>query len=234
MRARLWHKSAMDRSHSPHHAPLSQGFPPVLAWLIALNLLPEAILQMSDQGIIGPPCLRALAYHLGAFQPDLLTASGPLYPGHSLVMFFTYGFLHTGLPHLAVNMLTLVWLGRIILSYRTSETFLIVYLMSMVGAAEVFALIGPAGGDVVGASGALFGLLGLYAVDNKVLIPDGSKNRPIVQIAWLILATAALGVTDLVSQILLGAPVAWQAHAGGFVAGALVAFVSPPRYASAR
>jgi len=204
----------------------------VLVVLLVLTVLPELILQLSGYGLIGPPYLRQLAYFLGSLRPDLMSNTGPVYFGQTLIMFFTYGFLHTGFLHLAINMIGLVWLGRIILSYRTTETFVIVYLMSMVGAGEAFTLIGPQGGTLVGASGALFGLLGLYAVDNS-LIPLGKRQSPTVKFSWLIAATIVLAIADILSQVLMGIPAAWQAHSGGFLTGALIAAITPPRYATA-
>lgn len=221
----------MNLHRTPLHASSPRGFPTVIVILLALNILPEVVMQMGDRGIIFSGHARPLAYYLGAFQPDLLTGTGSVYFGQSLLMFFTYGFLHTGLWHLAINMLGLVWLGRIILTYRTSETFVIVYLMSMVGAAEVFALIGSQTESLAGASGALFGLLGVYAVDHRVLIPAKSRNSTTFQITWLVLTTVILALGDLLSQRLLGTPVGWQAHAGGFLTGAIIALVLPPRYA---
>lgn len=204
----------------------------MLVVLLILMILPELILQLADFGLIGPPYLRPLTYFLGALQPDLLSNTGPVYFAQNMIMFFTYSFLHTGFLHLAINMIGLVWLGRIILSYRTTETFVIVYLMSMVGAGEAFVLIGPQGGTLVGASGALFGLLGLYGVDNGV-IPLSGKQGSAVKLSWLIGATVALAVADVLSQLLMGIPAAWQAHAGGFFTGAVIAMISPPRYATA-
>ena len=200
--------------------------------LLALNILPELLFQLSDRGLAGlPVLLRPLAYALGAFRPDLMSGIGPIFPGQSLTIFFTYGFLHIGLWHLAANMLGLVWLGRLILSYRTPETFVTFYLMSMIGAAECVALI-QSGGAVVGASGALFGLFGVYAMDQGLFAPRGGQSHPVLaQLARLALATLALVLSDVGSQILLGSPVAWQAHAGGFVTGALVAYFAPPRHA---
>lgn len=201
-----------------------------LAVLLALNILPEMIFQLSDRGAFGlPVLLRPLAYTLGAFRSDLMEGIGPVFPGQTLTIFFTYGFLHIGLWHLAVNMLGLVWLGRLILSYRSPETFVTFYLMSMVGAAECVALIQP-GGIVVGASGALFGLFGIYAMDQGLFAPRAGGSHPVLaQIARLALATLAVVMSDAVSQILLGSPVAWQAHAGGFVTGALLAQFAPPQ-----
>ena len=208
----------------------------VLPWpvllLVVLNMLPEVVFVLSDRGLAGLPFfLRQLAYAAGAFRPDLLTGSGPFFPGHSVSMFLTYGILHTGPGHLIANMLGLVWLGRLILSYRTSETFLTLYIMATIGAAEAFALFGDGADSVVGASGALFGLFGVYAMDQGMFTTRaGSAARQVL--ARLVLATGLVVLSDILGQTLLGSQVAWQAHAGGFLTGALFAWLSPPRYRS--
>lgn len=216
-------------SASDDHSRRPPGLPWPLLVLLVLNILPELAFQLADRGVLLPVWLRPLAYALGSFQPDLLAGPGPVFGGQSLSMFLSYGFLHTGAWHLLVNMLALVWLGRVILSYRSTETFLTLYVMSMIGAAEVFALIST-GGPVVGASGALFGLFGVYAVDQGLFAPQGSSSRQVLpQIGRLALATGVLVLSDVASQVLLGSPVAWQAHAGGFLTGAVLALLSPPR-----
>ena len=195
--------------------------------LLALCILPELIFQLADRGLLDPPNLRALAYSLGAFQPGLFLGHGPVFTGQSLTMFLTYSVLHTGLIHLAINMIGLVWLGRLTLEYRVPETFLTFYLISSVGAAEVFALIGPKGGTMVGASGALFGLLGVLLVDSGVLQGTASSNRVAPQIVHILFATLVLALADVGSSIVMASPVAWHAHAGGFLTGAFIALIYP-------
>lgn len=207
------------------------GLPVVLLVLLGANVLPELILQLSDRGWLFFPGLRRLCFALGAFQPDLLEGPGPLFGTQPLTMFLTYGFLHTGLAHLVLNMVGLIWMGRLILSYRTSESFVLFYLMSTIGAAEVFVLIGTGGAPMVGASGALFGLLGVYAIDAGFLASaKPSKEETSLQFFRLSLATVAVALSDLGSQALLGSIAAWQAHTGGFLTGAVMALLSPPRY----
>lgn len=220
---------------TPHAHPTTKtvfGLPTALFLLLAANILPELVLQLADRGIVLSPALRAWAYALGAFQPDLTRWPGQRFGGQSLTMFLTYGFLHTGLSHVAINMLGLVWLGRLILSYRTPETFVMLYLMSLVGGAEVYSLIGMQGGTMVGASGALFGLFGAYAVDAGLFASSRPQAAEAgVQFFRLALATVLLALSDVGSQALLGSsPAAWQAHAGGFLTGAVIALLSPPRF----
>lgn len=217
----------MTRSSSS----LPAGLPLVVIVLLALNILPELILQLSDRGLIGQPgLLRGLAYLFGSFHPDLLTRQGELYPFHTLGTFFTYAFLHTGLFHLTINMIGLVWLGDLVLERRSTETFVLLYMLSAIGAAEAFSLIGPEGGQMVGASGALFGLLGAYLVDSGLLMPRTGTNAPLqARILRVVALTVALILSDTASRWILGTPVAWQAHAGGFLTGAFMAMAAPAR-----
>lgn len=207
--------------------PSPPAMPPLTPWpvviLLALNILPELILQLADAGLLGPPWLRHAAYALGAFDPGLVAREAAIFPGQSLTMFFSYGVLHTGAMHLAINMIALLWLGRLVLLHRTGETFLTFYLIASIAAAQVFALLGSPGATMVGASGSLFGLMGLYAVDSGLL-----SRRPGL-IGRIFGATLLLIMADLAGNLLLGTAVAWQAHAGGFLTGAALAMIYPPR-----
>lgn len=219
-----------------HIPPSQRGLPAqraaVLPWpvamLLVINILPELVLQLADRGVIATPWLRSALYALGAFQPDLMVRHGAFFFGQSLTMFFTYSILHTGLTHLAINMIGLAWLGRWVLQYRSFETFLTFYLLATVGAAEIYVLIAPGSGMMVGASGALFGLMGLYLADSGLLAPRSEGWHSLM--VRLIGATAALVLADIASSALLGSPVAWQAHAGGFLTGAALGLIYPPRH----
>lgn len=222
----------MTRSSAPRHA--SQKRLSLLPWpilvLLLFCILPEVIFQLVGPSPAGTIDFRSMAYLLGAFQPGLLSDHGPLFPGQSLSMFVTYGFLHTGPSHLIINMIGLVWLGRLMLTQRSSETFFTFYLLATIGAAEVFALINSASGTMVGASGALFGLLGVYLVDTGLLSDSNASPHLLPRVVQVFLVTLGLILADLGSSKLLGSPVAWQAHAGGFLTGALCAMIFPPRH----
>lgn len=206
------------------------GLPWVVVLLLVVNILPEVVLQLADREIIGAPLWRPVAYLFGAFQPDLIGQQGELYPGHTLGMFLSYCVLHTNLFHLMINMIGLIFVADMVLDRRQGETFLMIYILSAIGAAEAFALIGPDNTPMVGASGALFGLLGAYLVDSGLLMPRHSANPPLqARVLRVLLITLALIICDTASRAILGTPVAWEAHAGGFLTGAFVAMAAPAR-----
>ena len=69
-------------------------------------------------------------------------------------------FLHAGFVHLALNMLSLYFLGSFVEVAFGRGRFLALYLTSGLAGGLAFLYFGDFGGSVVGASGAIFGLLG--------------------------------------------------------------------------
>jgi membrane associated rhomboid family serine protease len=87
--------------------------------------------------------------------------------------FLTYGFAHAPPPdywHVAANMLVLFFLGRDIEARYGAKEFLRLYLVMLVVASVVWALIAKLSGEpdyhsAVGASGAISGIVILYALN---------------------------------------------------------------------
>ncbi|WP_413249377.1 rhomboid family intramembrane serine protease [Sinomonas flava] len=122
----------------------------------------------------------------------------------------TSAFLHAQsfVLHIVVNMYTLWIFGQALEPVLGRVRFLAVYLLSAVGGSVGYFLLTPPGlGGVVGASGAVFGLFGALFV---VMRQRGGDSR---QLLVLIAINAVLGF--VIPQI------AWQAHLGGLVTGAL-------------
>ena len=70
----------------------------------------------------------------------------------------TYMFLHAGLAHLLFNMIGLFFFGPRLESRLGFKGFLLLYFLSVLGGA-VFSLVFAREAAVVGASGAVFGVL---------------------------------------------------------------------------
>jgi membrane associated rhomboid family serine protease len=130
---------------------------------------------------------------------------------------FTAMFLHQEIWHIAFNMLGLWWLGGPLETALGRARFLSLYLLSgLAGSALTYAVAAP-NQPSLGASGAIFGLLGATAVLMKRMNYD---MRPVI----------ALLVINLIFTF-GGSNIAWEAHIGGLVAGALLALglVHAPR-----
>lgn len=132
--------------------------PDVVKWLLLANVAVfVAVFGMQAMGI----GLGAEIHRWGALVPNAVWGQGQVW------RIATYQFLHGGVFHLAFNMLTL-WMFGVPLTWQMGEKrFLALYLSSGVMAglgSALFYFVGGAGGaQIVGASGALFGVLLAYA-----------------------------------------------------------------------
>jgi membrane associated rhomboid family serine protease len=150
----------------------------------------------------------------------------PDFPDKSVYLAILYSmFLHGSLLHIGGNMLFLWIFGNNIEDVMGSLSYVGFYLLAgLVAAAAHIAVQANSTVPVVGASGAIAGVMGAYLV----LFPD-------VQIRT-VLIFFFLFIRDIRAKYLLGfwfllqfftdqsSGVAWMAHVGGFVFGAIVGF----------
>lgn len=148
----------------------------------------------------------------------------------------TYQFVHGGLSHLMINMLVLFLLGSYLEPTLGGPFFLICYILSGMGAAFGFDLVsGATPVPLVGASGAIMGLLGALSVatwGKKLRFVWLLPTRAFTGFVWLpswifvayLMATDVAGLIETSSW--LGAGVAHAAHIGGFLTGTLIALLS--------
>lgn len=199
-----------------------------LIWIWALIVLCsaiEAVLSASDLGLFGAGRLRRIVWDYGGFWPGLLHRSWqPNYPGQGAAMFLTYGFLHGGLAHLAVNMMTLWSLGRVVAERVGARGFLILYVVAILGGGLGFGLLAPTLSPMVGASGALFGLAG------GIMAWAYVDRFTWAQALWPVARAALLLIgLNLVLWWAMAGQLAWETHLGGFVAGWVAALLIDPR-----
>ncbi|KPP83964.1 MAG: rhomboid-like protein [Rhodobacteraceae bacterium HLUCCA08] len=196
-----------------------------ILWVpIVLCIGVEAVLLLADFGIVGPARLRQLIYDYGGFWPGLLRGWRSNYTAQPYAMFLTYGFLHAGLAHLVVNMITLWSLGRVVLERVGATGFALLYLGALIGGAAGFGLLAPDLRPMVGASGALFGLVG--GILAWAYVDRYTHDEGLWPIGRAVLLLVAL---NLVLWWAMNGQLAWETHLGGFVAGWVVALLIDPR-----
>jgi|TARA_B110000438_G_scaffold303145_1_gene363363 membrane associated rhomboid family serine protease len=136
---------------------------------------------------------------------------------------FTSMFMHGGFMHLAGNMLYMWIFADNIEDNLGTSRFLIFYFLSGVGAAMTQVLIDTHSQvPMVGASGAIGGILGAYLINYPnakvlVLIPFGFFSQLIK-----IRALYVLGFWFILQFISSGGGVAYAAHIGGFISGIIL------------
>jgi membrane associated rhomboid family serine protease len=198
---------------------------PYVTWgLIALNVVVFA-LQLGG----AVPTLEL------ALLPAQLTQPAALGPDAAATPFWmtlvTYQFLHVDTVHLAINMIALWVFGDNIEDSMGHGRFAVFYLVCGVLGGLVQALLTPFPlVGVIGASGAIAGVMGAYLLLHpraRVLVLV--LNRfPLLVPAWAVIGVAIGGdIVMATRESLEGARVsvanvAWWAHLGGFAAGALL------------
>lgn len=196
-------------------------------WLSALICICgaiELVLTFSDWGLFGQSRLRALFYEYGGFWPGLLTDWDFNYAAQPYLMFVTYGFLHAGITHLVVNMISLWSLGAAVVDRVGTRGLGLLYGVSIAGGAGGYALLGHGHLPMVGASGALFGLAGgLLAWMYVDRFTHEQGLLPVLQAVVLLL------ILNLILWWAMDGHLAWQTHLGGFVAGWIMALLIDPR-----
>jgi len=150
-----------------------------------------------------------------AITEQLRFAAPYVLPGLSVYPFepwrlLTVLFVHGGFVHLGLNMLALWMLGQILEPMLGRGRFLALYLISGLGGSVMAACLAPLTA-VVGASGAIFGLMAALLIIGRHI---GANVTGILVI---------LGV-NLAFGLFIGG-ISWQAHLGGVIVGALVSFV---------
>lgn len=176
----------------------------------------ELVMVAADLGLIGSGRWRSLVLQYGGFWPGLLRDWQPNYAWQPWTMFLSYSVLHAGFMHLAGNMLMLLWLGPGLAARLGQSGFVLLWVSSALGGAIAFGTLATDLTPMVGASGAVFGLIGAMVVFEYI------QPRRYGAALGITLALAMLNIVMLIAE---GGLLAWQTHLGGYVVGAVAAVI---------
>jgi len=215
----------------------SRRFPLVTVLFIAANVL-VFLYEVS----LSRPELVAFTMKWG-FTPALLFGSGGATPpapfglpgmggggAPPALTLVTSTFIHGGWTHLGMNMLFLWVFGDNIEDRLGRFKFVVFYVLTGVAANLAHALAAP-GADVpvVGASGAIAGVLGAYflgfpraRITSLIFLGFFVTVTQVPAVVFLVFWFALQLFMGLTSYGAAGQTVAWWAHIGGFAAGALL------------
>jgi membrane associated rhomboid family serine protease len=202
-----------------------QRFPIITVVLLLLNVA-AFLYELSVLAAGGEPGLNRFIRDYGVTASSIMA-------GESLITLLTSQFLHGGWWHLISNMLFLLSFGDNVEDRMGPWRYIIFYLISGVLASLAQVLVDPQSTlPSIGASGAIAGLLGAYLV----LFPEGQVRALVFFVIfatitrfsavlfivfWFILqlfnGLAGFGIASLETG-----GVAYFAHIGGFVSGALL------------
>src|SRR5918911_323851 len=148
------------------------------------------------------------------FIPDQLlsvSSSSSSSPSDALTRLFSSIFIHANIAHLAFNILALVYLGGYAERAVGILRYILIYIIAGIagalfyGAISTF-ILGSGHGVLIGASGAISGILGIAAAAGNTR----AYYWLILQIVFAIIGSFA------------AIQIAFTAHIGGFIAGVLL------------
>jgi rhomboid protease GluP len=148
-----------------------------------------------------------------AFKLDHVDLVNNLLQQGQLYRYLISAFMHGSVLHIGLNMFAFQFLFFELKKLKVSQKKIaLIYFLSIPFSLILVVLLGKVPSFVVGASGALFGLIGLYTFLSF-------RNRLYSKII-------AIGI-ELIMQVFIAflVPiVSWQAHLGGFLTGLLFGF----------
>jgi membrane associated rhomboid family serine protease len=146
---------------------------------------------------------------IGAFPPPPSLAFEGVADGQYYRL-LTAAFMHGGFLHIAFNMYALFLFGPPLEAALGRVRFSVLYLVSALGGSAASYAFSAPNQPSLGASGAVFGLLGAFFVVNRRM---GRDNSGLFVLVAINLAIAFVPHTNI----------DWHAHVGGLITGALVA-----------
>jgi membrane associated rhomboid family serine protease len=178
------------------------GITPAVQWLIALNALVYFIQLTSPVG----------AADVAAW----LGLSATEFPAHWWAI-GTYMFVHANLTHIATNMIMLWMFGPRVERAFGTRAFTYFYLWCGLGGG-IFHLLFEQHSGVIGASGAVVGVVLAYALkwpDDEVYILGVMPIRAVWLAVWTIAWNVGMAFVDLTGYS--SGSVAFMTHVGGLV-----------------
>jgi membrane associated rhomboid family serine protease len=224
----------------PLRDSVSRSREPVVVWaIIALN----AAVFLYQLGLSGRAeqffTYRHALVPLRYFSPDWGWGVG--LPPTDLTPFVTSMFMHGGWLHIILNLWTLWIFGPALEDRLGPVRFGALYLASGIGAAIAHALFNADSHQpMLGASGAIAGVIGAYAVRFpyawvRVLVPilfiPLFFSIPALVFAgiWFFLQVMQ-GASELLNPYAAAGGIAWWAHIGGFIAGVVLLRLLEPTH----
>jgi membrane associated rhomboid family serine protease len=175
--------------------------------VVTYSLIGLSVLVFIAQSIpgLGGVVTSALQYAGLYTQPR---TGAPLEPWRMI----TSVFAHASILHILFNMYALYIFGQMLESMLGRGRYLVLYLLAGFGGSVAVDFIAPGNLPVVGASGAIFGLMGAFFVIQRRL---GANTTQLLVLVGI----------NLVIGFIPNFGIAWQAHVGGLIVGGVIGLI---------
>ncbi len=195
--------------------------------VVTLSIMGVCVFVYVLQSIPGLNATDALLYSPLYSFGEFASQGVPYEPWRMITAMFAHsvgsGSLVGSLPlHLLFNMFTLWMFGQVLETMIGRARFFVLYMLSgLAGSIGVFvwAILNPSTipNAMIGASGAIFGLMAAFLVIQRKLGADTSQLLVLIAI-------------NLVIGFMPGSGISWQAHVGGLIGGAVVGVIYTLRW----
>lgn len=181
---------------------------PVTYVLIALNVMMYLYTVFQSKSLTIDPIV--LLVNGANFKP--LVQNGQYY------RLLTSAFLHADITHIAFNMYSLYILGQSVEALTGKLKYIVLYLLAAVGGG--YLSFKMSAGFSVGASGAIFGLLGVligWALTRRDIFRRGALMNMVI-----------IAALNLSWGLRPGSGIDNYAHIGGLITGFILSFILTP------
>ena len=189
-------------------------------FILAITAI-EILLLVLGQGY------RQSAVFYFSFAPlDLTRPYKEVFFLQKYLMFISYGFIHSNVIHLFINVIALYLLGNILKKLGKDNLTFSILFFSTLGGASFYYLFEPTSPlPLVGANCASFGLLSF--VLSEELINRLRRRRSIDQMAYILLIFIFAHILYFYAfSAILPTSIIWQGHLGAFIVGTVLALIS--------
>ena len=175
--------------------------------------------------VLGPGYRQSAVFYFSFAPLDLTRPYKEVFFFQKYLMFISYGFIHSNVIHLLINVIALYLLGNILRRLgKDNLTFLILFFSILGGATFYYFFKSNSPVPLIGANCASFGLLAF--VLSEELIKRLRRRRSISQIIYVLFIFVFAHILYFYAfSAILPVSVIWQGHLGAFLTGASLAFV---------
>ena len=176
--------------------------------------------------VLGPGYRQSAVFYFSFAPLDLTRPYKEVFFFQKYLMFISYGFIHSNVIHLLINVIALYLLGNILRRLgKDNLTFLILFFSILGGATFYYFLEPTSPVPLIGANCASFGLLAF--VLSEELIKRLRRNRSVNQMVYVLLIFIFAHILYFYAfSAIMPVSIIWQGHLGAFLVGAAVALVS--------
>ncbi len=202
--------------------------PAVVVALTVIIIGIEAAFSLGARGIVGGPTAigwRLDALQSYAFSPDILwwMADTGRWPFEHMMRFVSYLFVHMSFTHALFVCVFLLALGKMVAEVFGELAMLLVFLISGIAGASIYAFVAPEQMPLIGGFPAVYGLIGAFTFVRWIALGAvGAQQARAFSLIGML-----MGV-QLVFGLLFGSRPDWIADLAGFAVGFGVSFFLVP------